>query len=250
MSDYLQNLAARSLGRAQAISPRLASAFEPVTYSAPAVEIEQSSEAQAWQDLAPGTEVAQELQPRSPAASSHVSRLQRASAIDATGMAAQSIGQVAETRPEPTAVPESNAPPESTTAPQQPIARRSENGPSIERPLSARAREAQLIPPQPASAGAQPQITPLEAKRAARALDSFESKTPIASPAQPVERRVGQRLAQPAANLRGEPQAAPPGIKITIGRVEVRALMPEPRPARRKPAPRSALSLDDYLKRR
>jgi hypothetical protein len=40
-------------------------------------------------------------------------------------------------------------------------------------------------------------------------------------------------------------------VRITIGRVEVRAVLPpEPAPRRREPARAKALSLDEYLDRR
>jgi hypothetical protein len=72
--------------------------------------------------------------------------------------------------------------------------------------------------------------------------------------------RIGPDMPPPAAARRaasrkdaaiqaslGENQAAP-AVRITIGRVEVRAVFPEP-PARRPPArSRPTLSLDDYLK--
>jgi|APLak6261659701_1056019.scaffolds.fasta_scaffold00030_14 hypothetical protein len=61
------------------------------------------------------------------------------------------------------------------------------------------------------------------------------------------------RPADTAPNLSQltSPQAAAPTIKVTIGRVEVRAVMPAQSPP--APRPRSAepkLTLDDYLKRR
>jgi hypothetical protein len=47
------------------------------------------------------------------------------------------------------------------------------------------------------------------------------------------------------------PESAPL-VRVHIGRIEVRAVEPKPKPAAaRKPAPpRPGLSLDDYLKRR
>lgn len=49
-----------------------------------------------------------------------------------------------------------------------------------------------------------------------------------------------------------EPSSPPPNIRVTIGRVEVRAIMPpEPKAPPAKPSrPGPALSLDDYLKQR
>jgi hypothetical protein len=59
---------------------------------------------------------------------------------------------------------------------------------------------------------------------------------------------------EPPASVPSEGTAMPepaPTIKITIGRVDVRAIMPAahvPRPAPTRPKP--ALSLEDYLKQR
>lgn len=48
-----------------------------------------------------------------------------------------------------------------------------------------------------------------------------------------------------------EPSSPPTTIRVTIGRVEVRAIMPPAPPTRAKPAlPGPALSLEDYLKQR
>jgi len=56
---------------------------------------------------------------------------------------------------------------------------------------------------------------------------------------------VGEKLAF------SERSSPPPTIRVTIGRVEVRAIMPPAPPTRTKPArPGPALSLEDYLKQR
>jgi hypothetical protein len=52
-------------------------------------------------------------------------------------------------------------------------------------------------------------------------------------------------IAEPAAKIR----EAPP-IRVTIGRVEVRAIMAPPASPRAVRRPRPALSLEDYLKQR
>ena len=61
-------------------------------------------------------------------------------------------------------------------------------------------------------------------------------------------RPVGGNLAQAPQPLAGS--AAEPGIRVTIGRVEVRAVLPE-QPVKRSAPPRfkPSVSLDDYLSR-
>ena len=104
--------------------------------------------------------------------------------------------------------------------------------------------------------------TPVTAKQStAPRIFSPESKAPAKKPAsqptavtaQPAQRPPKQ--AAPAFPLtplprEGPPFAAAPSVHVTIGRVEVRAVLPpapEPRPV---PAPSSTrLSLDEYLKR-
>lgn len=89
---------------------------------------------------------------------------------------------------------------------------------------------------------------------------AIKVETRVASPAQTppppqpsVTRQARQSTAMPPSqSLTAEPAPQPPAIRVTIGRVEVRAVqppepfLPRPRPAMRMPA----VSLDDYLRRR
>ena len=74
------------------------------------------------------------------------------------------------------------------------------------------------------------------------------------TPAMPVVQPHVTLYREPPISISSEGTAMPepaPTIKITIGRVDVRAIMPAapaPRPAPTRPSP--ALSLDDYLKQR
>jgi hypothetical protein len=68
-----------------------------------------------------------------------------------------------------------------------------------------------------------------------------------ATTVRPASRLTAARRAMPAKQIRDEP----PPVRVTIGRIEVRAVVPPPqaapRPAPRRPAP---LSLDEYLEQR
>jgi hypothetical protein len=71
-----------------------------------------------------------------------------------------------------------------------------------------------------------------------------------AAPA-PISTRRGTSLAVQPARAEAEAGGQPPTIRITIGRVEVRAVQPAPiAPAHPTLRPAPALTLDDYLKRR
>ena len=59
---------------------------------------------------------------------------------------------------------------------------------------------------------------------------------------------MGQRAAE--SQLEGPASELPPAVHVTIGRIEVRAVMEQPPPHKRTSSPMPKLSLDDYLKQR
>jgi len=71
-------------------------------------------------------------------------------------------------------------------------------------------------------------------------------ETPGTRAARPDAVRVAERPARPAAGERGGER---PVVRVTIGRIEVRAAEPAPRPAARAGWTPPVLSLDQYLKR-
>jgi hypothetical protein len=86
-----------------------------------------------------------------------------------------------------------------------------------------------------------------------------EIRTPTRTLAQPLAKTVTAGAIAEAADMtpaEGVPTpvraARPPLIRVTIGRIEVRAILPAPAVARpvAKPAPAGALTLDEYLKQR
>jgi hypothetical protein len=91
------------------------------------------------------------------------------------------------------------------------------------------------------------QRSPDDAAQPAARIGPLESRDSAGLPEHPV---VIPREDRPGVSPRLERvEPAPPVIRVTVGRVEVRATRsPEPRPQPARPRP--TLSLDDYLKRR
>jgi hypothetical protein len=105
-------------------------------------------------------------------------------------------------------------------------------------------REQKLV--QPSSVA----FTPHTVSRGGPAREVARRERLVERPAATVPRRsrlTAARRATPAKQLGDEP----PPVRVTIGRIEVRAVVPPsqapPRPAPRRPAP---LSLDEYLEQR
>lgn len=56
------------------------------------------------------------------------------------------------------------------------------------------------------------------------------------------------RVAEEAGSTQAG-EAAPPAIRISIGRIDVRAIVPQPAPVKAAPPPAPKVSLDDYLRK-
>lgn len=134
----------------------------------------------------------------------------------------------------------------------------------------------EVVPESPTSN--RPPTASLPTKNEQQSIESKTALEPLAEPVTAVERRApdfsvsgkatphakvsptlltirprlqvpSHQAEPPLTEQRSSPAA--PTIRVTIGRVEVRAVMPAqpaPRPARHKPSP--SLSLEDYLKQR
>jgi hypothetical protein len=282
MSDYLGNLAARSLGPAQAVRPRLASRFEPVPSAVPAFEAAREPE---------GLETAVEETVVAPAPT----RAPRSVAAPRERIAP----------PEPVEE-ESPAPPRRRRARRAPVEEEVEPAPERGRPEPVRAA---VVPAAPVA------VVPLQRAVAGRGVQPFEASPPVplstgverGNDAQakelvvpvvrsvvrdvpdrtiapdrsllstPVERGTGGEASranrsenrqpsqqEPASTIlqpkvtvieRTPPpahrEAPAPTIQVTIGRIEVRATPAAKAPARERPAaPSSTLSLEEYLRQR
>jgi len=136
-------------------------------------------------------------------------------------------------------------PPKSTTL-QPTVSMTEETPPQAPTPRSSRLARLPIEPrtvAEPSTADLGPQ--PLEARR--------DAALPPANPPMPLPVVVPD--VRPRQTAPGEPAFAPPApaeatptIRISIGRIEVRAVTPAPPPRRKPSRPAPALSLDEYLK--
>ncbi|MEU8517596.1 hypothetical protein AB0C76_39380 [Kitasatospora sp. NPDC048722] len=141
-------------------------------------------------------------------------------------------------------------------APEPPQAVRAEPPAGPARPAEPAAfalptpRRAGAPPEEPAQEEAPPErhTTPEEPAQDAPAAPAPDPVRAHAVPPSPVD----AVLADPRLTPRRERAAAAPNVRITIGRVEVRAgrQPPVPQPPRRIPGRRPAMSLEDYLRTR
>jgi len=292
MSDYLDNLVAKSRGLAKAVEPRLTSLFEPPQPSG-------QFNAAPWsrdQEAAPaeprlGMELTRDSPtdpprgdaPAEPSLSvsrreaSGDSRLQPPDRVTARTKEVSRPPMLIPPRPAaPIVAGDASGPAQPRAEGDRPVAneragRRSTPGKESPPPTPARLAEQQgvgrQIEPTARAAPIMPPITPVVTSAGGTPQPNAAAPTLIesAAPASPTTLLIAP-IAVPARGTRQPDSAAPtmpattelaaereqaPTIKITIGRVDVRAVMPAPPAPRPAPARRDPqLSLDDYLKRR
>jgi hypothetical protein len=216
MSDYFTNLAARALGVGAVARPR-PSLFEPRRGAAePPIPVEP-----ARSDVEPEV---------------------RAPDVGAEASPGRKPAEPATIRErEGTSAPDGDRGPPQVAAPQRTPGRgrrRAETAPSGPAevgaaPSAARERSAPAAPPEPEAP--RPSVRTQSARPA-------ELQRRLAAPA------IAARPPRPQVSARDAPA---PTVRVTIGRVDVRAVTPEqpPEPGR-KPRQASRMSLDDYLSRR
>ena len=247
MSDYLNNLVARTLNLASVVQPRLPSLFESSVGSngfALSHEFETPSEDRSPAFQIPSVDLS-ETQPGQPRMSVTAETVERSDVPKSRPHVSSS-----ETKEEviPRAAPINHAPPVSVP---------------LETPTAtptARSNEKVLIRSLPRVASVEPSSQ----------TDASREQPPTANVRRPVETTLAPSLGslttvtaakeQRNGSLASKrmvighpaPAAEPPQtISVTIGRVDVRAVFPQPPAARvsnaQKPA---AMSLDEYLKQR
>ena len=230
MSDYLENLVAKSRTLANAVQPRPASPFEPSSPGGAPFDDRAAGDVEtAMEERFPReTSFDHLLASRTPLERSTDTRLPRIGVGPSAGAVQPMAGDITnyDTRQHPTTMAGS---PSTTPAP----------SPVTVRPAS-------VVPPAGSTGGARAHPRPDEHPESV-----FTPRTERSAPATFISRERAASMIEPAHD-RSAPtsaQDAVPTIKISIGRVDVRAVMP-PSPAARSAAARRSpsLSLNDYLK--
>jgi hypothetical protein len=268
MTDYLEHLAARALGQADLVRPRLPGLFEPLDPSEAAAtepfraqEIERPSGRAAPVDARPEPEKSVRRSPKSASPTAAGQRPPmadpgRASIASSTSSARPSIEPQRDGPPAETAAPPRESPLPAVSATEvEPLPTRQAATPRAGSaassdpggPPSWPGPRPPAIPREPPTVAASPRGTVGGPPRSA-------PQSPIELPSPPVRPQPAQAPPKRSEPVRGErdassPAAPAPTIRVTIGRVDVRALL---QPAPRTAAPRrgSAVALDEYLKQR
>ena len=234
MSDFLTRLAERQMSDAPGVAPRLPSRFAPAEPAPPAIE------------ALP--------QPRPLVVASPVASVLERAAVRPVEHHADSPAR--DEQPRSAAEPHAREiplAPDRTAAPaRQAVVPTPDGRPaSIDEPLVAERR----TPPPPSNRlpREQPRAEPRDEMRATSDLVPPSPRHPIPEPTVLVRRPSAVMPATRHRSERVEPTAVrgeAPVVTVTIGRVEVRAIVPPPAPERPKADARKALSLEDYLERR
>jgi len=219
MSEFLGNLAARALGLSPVARPR-PSIFEP--RRAPAEPLALEPETVSVPDPAGALEA-----PRAPTRPKWPE--------------AATEGESQVRRPTPSAETEAEAPPVRASPAEVPVAR-----------TRARAAPPPGERPTKAEAGAEKTVAvPGDARSPEPA--EMPAETTIATAPSPQPTRAAPRPSLPVGPLfpaRVERETPGPTVRVSIGRIEVRAVKAdEPPEPRKTPRPAPRISLDDYLGR-
>jgi hypothetical protein len=273
-ADFLSRIAAKAVGDAALVEPRLASRFEAAAGGGDWLagwsdEPDPAAAGAAWLEAPPPPSVARP--PASEAAPAHISIAETGDPVSAKAP------DRAKVRPRPTEA-EPGAPAQAASAPDSAppsLVAVAEVGFAVAdgaRPLPAppapfpRERRMEAKPPPPHDSGSIPapparepeeaplgRTGPLRAERARSSPPAPPVLTPqpsaraLAMPARPSEIRPRPSRRERAAP---GPVPPPPVVNITIGRVDVRAPAPAAPAARAQPPRTAPQSLADYLKRR
>lgn len=232
MSDFLARLAERQLTPSPGVTPRLPSRFAPV---APVDEVS---------PFVPATTAAVE-QPVSQVRHGVRTLEERPVALPLSDEAAAPEPQVA--REHETQKREGHV-----AAPPPVLVRPESSTPPLLPPIS-QVVERQVPPDQVASDAPRAEASRAEVVHHHRAVErtSLEVRAvPVPAPLVPPRSATLDAIASPAPHHAIEPGDGPPIVNVTIGRIEVRAIVPPPAKERRAADARKAMSLEEYLERR
>ncbi|HSS22529.1 MAG TPA: hypothetical protein VLL54_20830 [Pyrinomonadaceae bacterium] len=240
MSDYLNNIVARSLGIAEAVQPRVPQLFEqPVAHTGPALEAETLSGPSDRSGKISGMSGSRMAPVES---ASSLTRFETAKTRQEVMPWRAENSALFSASPVPTvAAIETSLP---TTDDPRGI---KVNATVIAEPATQQAgpRSGSALQQTEPAPSVTPAVQPSPTIVSTSAVELPGTTTSAANPQTGAPRPILLALAN------DQSEQSVPAVRITIGRVEVRAIMPPvPTPARTHSRPGPALSLESYLKQR
>jgi hypothetical protein len=245
MTDFLTRLAERSLGVGDVVRPRPASLFEPrgATVGAAPLEVEEER-------VVPAPRPGRGQAARPVDASPTPVRGEAPPSGEPPAAGRRDGGPAGEVRvlEGVTVEPPRAAPaPASHTAdaiPRQPEPAKADE-PAVDTTLVIEGLPAPAAPAghAPARTGARPTA---QRRRAAPAPPA--SQTPPAGPPEPGDAHAWPTMPASPMPVRVAEPAEPPVVHVTIGRVDVRAVLPATAPEQPKPRRRPRVTLEEYLR--
>ncbi|MEW6732885.1 MAG: hypothetical protein AB1489_16285 [Acidobacteriota bacterium] len=285
MSDYLKNLVAKSLSRTEVVQPRLASLFEPsspvegVSHNPFSIETESVHERQSFNEKPFETTFTpipnRTVQPNLQREAVSNSNLFVANPVDSA--AQPYIQPISTDKVESVSQPESLSDIDSsqplsvhTTISQTPIDRVKPVDASEQRDQPLLKPMAKPVVSEPSILNQTSHTESLESMESASNIKSIQASTIVPPTASPITQRQDLSPVRPIITMAPELEMARitelstpaksqtkvayqplPTIKVTIGRVDVRAIMStSPTPRTTAPPAAQSLSLQDYLKQR
>jgi len=239
MADFLTRVAQRALGVAPVVRPLIAPQFAPVSRSAPAPE----SASVSW-----GEAVENRAEHESPAPR----QAARAIPVEAKGRERPRTELPAD-RVATVFKPAMRGAAPRETAPERAAADETGPEPGTPEPATSKSIEQPALPRAELPAVRRAEEVRAEDPPAPRAAIAAETRT-VKAPAAAPERQWREPALTGERRGRQEPSgaAAPPPIRITIGRIDVRAILPPAETPTRKSGAngRPALTLEEYTRQR